>query len=49
MKLQAENETLKDLLEECREEITGNFESFINIIADGETADLIRRIDEVLK
>ena len=48
MKLQAENETLKDLLEECREEITGNFESFINIIADGETADLIRRIDEVL-
>lgn len=39
---------LKDLLEECREEITGNFESFINIIADGETADLIRRIDEVL-
>lgn len=47
-KLKQKIEKYKDLLEECEEAITGSFEGFIDVIAGGENADLIQRINEVL-
>lgn len=48
-KLEAENKKLKELLEECRDNIADSWDSFIDIAAGGETAKLIEKINEVLK
>lgn len=48
-KLTEENARLKELLEECLDNITDSWDSFIDIAAGGETAELIDKINEVLK
>jgi hypothetical protein len=39
---------LKELLKECLENITNSWDSFIDIAAGGETAELIEKINQVL-
>lgn len=46
--LTEENAMLKEMLEECRENITDSWDSFIDIAAGGETAELIKKINEVI-
>lgn len=46
--LTEENAKLKELLEECRENITDSWDSFIDIAAGGKTAELIEKINQAL-